>query len=95
MLTLDIVFRLLVAIARVYDTFYNVVIQQAFTVLFASDHVLLELFWLPFLASMNVHVGHNATFEVVVQLAPAFTCGDRAVFLPCGMIVSFVLPFDL
>lgn len=57
--------------------------------------MLFKLFGVYLFARVDVHISEHRSFEVVVELPPALAGGNRTVFLPRGVIMRFVLPFDL
>ena len=70
-------------------------VELTFALRFTCDHVLFEVLWVRPFAAVDVHVVHDRTFEVVIELSPTLVSGCSLIVFPRGVVVSFVLPFDL
>lgn len=89
------ILSLVLTVLRVDDTLDMVEVKLTIALCLSCDHVLFEFLGLRLLPAMEEHVGHDWALEIVVQLSPAFVRGRGLVVLPCGVIVSLALPFDL
>lgn len=93
--TFDAILSPIFSITRVNDTLDDVEVELTLLVGFALHHVLFECFGVILSVSVVVHVDRDRSFEVIIELAIAFVGGGILVCLPCGVVVSLVLPFDL
>ena len=72
----------------------NLEVELGLTLSLTGHHVLLVLLRLRLALVGSIHVGHDRTFEVVVQFPEALVRGCCSVVFPRGVVVCFVLPFD-